>query len=125
MPLTLSAQDYTPMTEAKAVEWLKGITIYEAVNFMIIADDWEHSVPKLKMPDVYAVLDDNGDLYIMFNGKMDMIVGTVRPLEYTWTIPEVVLEEFYEEEKKPVWPWLAVGGGGIVAGLVAGFLLAR
>ena len=113
------------MTEAKAVEWLKGITIYEAVNFMIIADDWEHSVPKLKMPDVYAVLDDKGDLYIMFKGSMEMIVGTVKPLEYQWEIPEVVLEEFYEEEKKPVWPWLAVGGGGIVAGLVAGFLLAR
>ena len=55
MPLTLLAQEYQPMTEAEAIAWLKSVTIYEAVNFMIIADDWDHSQPKLKMPDVYAI----------------------------------------------------------------------
>ena len=56
---------------------------------------------------------------------MDVTIGTADPLIYSWTFPEAVIEDFYVEKKKPIWPWFAIGGGGIAVGLVTGLLLGR
>lgn len=120
MPLTLCAQEYVPMTVEELENWLRTKSLREVYTYLVMADDWENSIPKLRMPDAYAFMDDKGDLYITFEDSMYMTIGTMNPLRYSWTIPEVVIKDFYEEEKKPKWPWFAVGGGGVLAGLIMG-----
>ena len=123
MPLTLYAQEYVPLTKAEVDEWLQTQTLDEVFDFIIIADDWEHSDPKLILPDVYAILDKDGTLYITYKEPIKVTIGTVAPLSYRIHLEEMVIKDFYVESKKPLWPWFAVGGGGILSGIIIGLLL--
>lgn len=123
MPLTLCAQEYAPLTKDEVVAWLETQTFPELVDFIIIADDWERSQPEVNFPTVYAILDKDGNLYITFENSMSMIIGTIHPLQYRWKIPDLVIEEFYVEKKKSVWPWFVVGGGGILIGMIINSLI--
>lgn len=120
MPLMLCAQEYVPMTVEELEDWLRTKSLRQVYTYLVMADDWENSIPKLTMPNAYAFMDDKGDLYVTYEGSMLMTIGTMSPLEYSWTLPDLTVEGFYIEEKKPKWPWFAVGGGGIMAGLIVG-----
>lgn len=111
------------MTKMEVMEWMTTQSFDEVIEFVIIADDWEHSQPELNMPDAYAILDDEGNLYVKFEGHVSVVVGTVSPLQYQWEIPDAVFEEFYVEKKRRIWPWLAVGGGSVLAGVIIGLLI--
>lgn len=115
--------EYVPLTESEVLSWLSTVKLGEVITFIIIADDWDNSEPNLQFPNVYAILDDNGTLYIRYDGPIQMSVGTVDPLKYKVHIQNMILEDFYAEERKPKWPWFAVGGGCIVGGFILGILV--
>jgi len=111
------------MTAEEIEDWLRTRSLKEVIVYLVTADDWENSTPKLEFPDVYAFLDKKGDLYVTFENKMLMTIGTISPLIYSWTIAEHTIEDFYVKEKKPKWPWFAVGGGCLLGGFVLGVLI--
>ena len=46
----------------------------ELVMFLIEADDWENSSPKLAMPRVAPILDDKGNLTVMFAETLNISI---------------------------------------------------
>lgn len=111
------------MTRDEVIDWLETRTFEEVIDYIITADDWECSSPEFYTLDAHAILDNDGNLYIIFEEPMNMIIGTVNPLQYRWKLPDLVFEEFYVEEKRKAWPWMAVGGGGMLAGIIIGLLV--
>ena len=123
MPLMLCAQEHVPLTPTEVTQWMVTQSLDELVMFLIEADDWENSLPEIYMPMIAAILDDEGTLTIIYKGPLGVSIGTVRPLQYVWTLDNMVMENFYVEKKRAKWAWFAVGGGGILAGIVIHSLL--
>lgn len=106
------------MTKLEVTQWMATQSFDELVQFIIIADDWENSTPEISLPIVHAFLEKEGDLTLVFEGKITVSIGTVSPLQFQTGIQPMVFEDFYVEKKKAVWPWFAVGGGGILTGII-------
>ncbi len=111
------AEIYTLLTYQEAHNWLITISYQQLIDFIIMYDLVEHSIPKIT-PAKKLILIEGRDLHITEQEPMRINIGH---LEYEASTDDEIYPDFIP--KRDSKPFVYVGIGGVITGIIITVLI--
>ncbi len=105
-------EEYIPLTNQEAKNWLTTITYQQLLDFIIAYDLVEHSIPQVT-PSKKLILIEGRDLHITEQEPLKINIGH---LEYEISTGDEIYPDFIP--KRNAKPYIYVGIGGLITGII-------
>lgn len=95
--INIQANEYIPPSDEELSAWWKSLTWEERIAELRKLDIIEHTIPEVIMPDVSAILSNQGGLYISFLNPIEVKIHT---LYYSITMNTYKISDFHISKEK-------------------------